>query len=417
MGSKRILVIGGGVSGLVAARGLAEKGFDVVLLEAKDRLGGRIFTRRVGETVVELGAEFVHGKSAAMEQLLRETQVGVTEVRDQNRLVKDGQMKEVDLWERVGEVIGKIDSRANDLSFGQWLAKSDLDAESKQMALGFVEGFNASDARVIGSHALLRAEYESEKNDGDKQSRVREGYGAFVEKLKEAAVERGVKVELGARVSILKWQRGTVTVVTADQRKFEANAAVVTLPLGVLKSGRVVFEPSLPHKMVAIEELKFGNVAKLLFVFGKRWWQHSELQGDFGFVHAFEEMIPTWWSDSRAPVLVGWAAGPKGEAMLDLNGTQLRARGLEILSRVFRKSVPEIEAELIAYDHYDWRADRDIGGAYSYIPVNGLDLPKVLAAPVEDTLFFAGEATAMDAQMGTVSGAVESGLRVVAEIC
>jgi monoamine oxidase len=206
-------------------------------------------------------------------------------------------------------------------------------------------------------------------------------------------------------------------VVCDDGRTFEGEAAVVTLPLGVLKSGRVVFEPSLVHKVEAIDQLKFGNVAKLIFVFRNRWWKHAELEGDFGFAHAFEESIPTWWSDSRAPVLVGWAAGPKGEAMLNMTGTQLKNRGLEIVGRVFRREVKEIEAELVTYDHYDWRADPDIRGAYSCIPVNGLDLPKALAAPVEDTLFFAGEATAMDAQMGTVSGAIESGLRVVAEIC
>ena len=414
---RRVLVIGGGVSGLVAARGLAEKGFEVTLLEAKERLGGRIFTKRMGETIVELGAEFVHGESKAMERLLRETNLEVMEVRDQNRLVKNGQMKEIDLWKRVGEVIGQIDAKERDLTFSEWLAKTDLDRESRKMAMGFVEGFNASDAQIIGAHALLRAQYESEKSNGDRQARVREGYGALVEKLAAAARAKGVKIETGARVRLVKWERGKVMVKTEAGATFEADSAVVTLPLGVFKSGRVVFEPSLTHKVDAINGLVFGNVAKMAFVFRSRWWKHAELQGNFGFVHAFEESIPTWWSDSRAPILVGWVAGPKADAMLNLNGTQLRARALEIIGRIFSREVKDIEAELVAYDHYDWRADRDVGGAYSYIPVNGMDLPKVLAEPAEETLFFAGEATAMDAQMGTVSGAVESGLRVVAEIC
>lgn len=414
---KKVLVIGGGVSGLVAARGLAEKGNQVVLLEAKERLGGRIFTKQIGETIIELGAEFVHGNSKSMQEVLHETDLEIIGVPDKNRLVKDGQMKDIDLWERIGEVIGKIDPRERDLAFGQWLEKMNFDGESKQMARAFVEAFNASDVRVIGSHALLRAEYESQQGEGDKQARVRKGYAALVARLKDAATMHGVQVELEARAKVVKWKPGEVKILCDDGRTFEGQAAVVTLPLGVLKGGRVVFEPSLVHKAEAIEGMKFGNVAKLIFVFRTRWWKHAELEGDFGFAHAFEESIPTWWSDSRAPVLVGWAAGPKGDAMLNMTGSQLRNRGLEVMGRVFRREVPQIEAELVDYDHYDWRADRDIGGAYSYIPVNGLDLPKVLAAPVEDTLFFAGEATAMDAQMGTVSGAVESGLRVVAEIC
>jgi monoamine oxidase len=414
---KKVLVIGGGVSGLVAAKGLAEKGCQVSLLEAKDRLGGRIFTKEIEGTLVELGAEFVHGESKAMQEILREASLEVIDVSAKNRLVKNGQIKDVDLWERVGDVIGKIDPRERDVAFGQWLEKMNFDAESKPMALAFVEGFNASDARVIGSHALLRAEYESEQSGGEKQARIRKGYAALVQALKDSAAQRGVEIALGARVKLVKWKPGAVTIECEDGRAIEGEAAVVTLPLGVLKSGRVGFEPSLTHKVDAIEQLKFGNVAKLVFVFRNRWWKHAELEGDFGFAHAFEESIPTWWSDSRGSVLVGWAAGPKGEAMLNMTGTQLKNRGLEVMGRVFRREVPEIEAELIAYDHCDWRADSDIGGAYSYIPVDGLDLPKALAAPVEDTLFFAGEATAMDAQMGTVSGAIESALRVVAEIC
>jgi monoamine oxidase len=401
---------------LVAARGLAAKGFEVTLLEAKERLGGRIFTKRVGETIVELGAEFVHGESKPMERLLREMHLELIEVRDQNRLVKNGQMKDIDLWKRVGEVIGKIDAKERDLTFSEWLEKTDLDRESRKMAMGFVEGFNASDAQIIGAHSLLRAQYESEKSGGDQQARLREGYGALVEKLAAAATAKGVKVQTGARVRLVKWKRAKVTVTLERGNPLEADLAVVTLPLGVLKSGRVVFQPSLPHKLDAINGLVFGNVAKMAFIFRSRWWKHAELQGNFGFVHAFAESIPTWWSDSRAPILVGWVAGPKADAMLNLNGTQLRARALEIMGRIFSREVKDIEAELVAYDHYDWRADRDVGGAYSYIPVNGMDLPKVLAAPVEGTLFFAGEATAMDAQMGTVTGAVESGLRVVEEI-
>src|SRR2546421_6569434 len=103
MAKKRVLVIGGGVSGLIAARGLAESGCDVTLLEAKERLGGRILTRRVGGAVVELGAEFVHGRADVMMRVLREAGLKLADVSARNRLTKRGDMKEVDLWERVGE--------------------------------------------------------------------------------------------------------------------------------------------------------------------------------------------------------------------------------------------------------------------------------------------------------------------------
>jgi monoamine oxidase len=212
-----------------------------------------------------------------------------------------------------------------------------------------------------------------------------------------------------------------VEIYTEDRRRFEGEIAVVTLPLGVLKSGGVIFEPSLVHKREAIQRIQFGNVAKMTFIFRRAWWSEAGESGrrvekDFGFVQALDEAIPTWWSDSRSPTLVGWAAGPKGEAMLEKPPSDLKRDGLRILEKIFSRSVAMIERELAGFEFYDWRADSDFGGAYSYLPVNGLDLPKELAAPIEDTLFFAGEATAMDAQMGTVSGAIESGFRVVDEI-
>jgi monoamine oxidase len=428
---KSVLMIGGGVSGLVAARALAEKGCEVVLLEAKDRLGGRILTRRVGNAITELGAEFVHGRAEQMLKVIRAAGLELIDASEQNRVVRSpsprgegqgegrlsaGKLKKVDLWERVGKVIGKINPHQPDEPFGDWLARANLDAETNELALAFVEGFNASDARVIGAHALLRAEYASEKNEGDKQSRIREGYEALVASLAETATHHGAKIELNARVRSVQWKRGHVEVALEDGRHFEADAAVITLPLGVLKTGRVQFEPSLVHKRDAIEGLQFGNVAKLVLLFRRHWWEDLKLKADFGFIHSFAEPIPTWWSDSRAPVLIGWAAGPKGDRMLDHAPGELLRAGFEVLSRIFSRDPHEIEADLAAFEFHDWRADPDIGGAYSYIPVNGLDLPKALAAPVENTLFFAGEATAMDAQMGTVSGAIESGFRVVKEM-
>jgi hypothetical protein len=350
---------------------------------------------------------------------------------ERNRLVKAGKLKKVDLWERVGKVIGKIDPHERDVAFADWLELANFDAETKQIALAFVEGFNASDARVIGAHGLLRAEYASEHSEGEKQARLKDGYGALVQALWRDALKRGtksevrdgisfkwsgVRSEMNARVRLVNWKRGHVEVILDDGRRFQADAAVVTLPLGVLKGGRVVFEPSLVHKREAIDGLQFGNVAKLVLLFRRRWWEEIKLEADFGFVHSFAEPIPTWWSDSRSPTLVGWAAGPKGDQMLDLAPGDLLRTGLEVLSRIFSRDPRQIEAELAAFEFYDWRADADIGGAYSYIPVNGLDLPKALAAPVENTLFFVGEATAMDAQMGTVSGAIESGFRVVKEM-
>jgi monoamine oxidase len=351
-----------------------------------------------------------------MLNVLRQAKLELMDASECNRVVKNGGMKKVELWERVGEVIGKINPQERDVPFGDWLARSNFDPETKQLALAFVEGFNASDARVIGAHALLRAEYASERSEGDEQSRLRNGYADLVNFLRKSAEACGVRVQTNARVYLIRWRRGSVEIDCENGEVFEADAAVVTLPLGILKSGRIRFEPSLIQKRDAIEGLQFGNVAKLTFVFRRAWWEELKLERDFGFVHSFAEPIPTWWSDPRGTVLVGWAAGPKGEKMLDLSEGELKQKGLETMARVFSREREKIENDLLGVHFHNWRADADVGGAYSYIPVNGLDLPKSLAEPIEETLFFAGEATATDAQMGTVSGAIESAFRVVEEI-
>jgi monoamine oxidase len=179
-----------------------------------------------------------------------------------------------------------------------------------------------------------------------------------------------------------------------------------------LKNNVVKFEPSLPEKIEAVQGLEFGNVVKIVFHFKEQTW------GDFGFIHAFNEPIPTWWSDSRGAILTGWAGGPKADALRKHSRPQLETLGLNILRKILfpHVSPASLRRQLLASHYWNWAGDPHIRGAYSYIPVNGLNLPKLLAAPVAETLFFAGEATVSDAQTGTVFGALETGVRAACEI-
>src|SRR5262249_5871928 len=131
---------------------------------------------------------------------------------------------------------------------------------------------------------------------------------------------------------------------------------------------------------------------------------------------ALDEAIPTWWTDPRAPLLIGWAGGPKADALLACSPAKIEAVGLEILGHVFPERAAEITSQHIATKTHNWAQDPYIRGGYSYLPVNGLDLPKLLGAPIANTLFFAGEATVADAQTGTVFGAFETGLRAAREL-
>ena len=409
---KSALILGGGIAGLAAARELAQQGVFVTVIEAKKRLGGRVHTVREGMVPIELGAEFVHGRSKDLMHHIQEAQLSTLEVSDDNYLFKGGAFQPVKMWDLVTEVIGRVNPRAPDCSMRAFLAGQKLNAQTRMLTVDFVEGFDAAHTERVSAHSLRRARYSGEQIEVAKQLRIEEGYTALVQFLEREIYYRGGMLVKGAAARQIKWRPDGVEVTVqqgSGAQQHSADVAIVTLPLGVLKSGTVTCEPPLPEKQEAIREMEFGNVVKIVFLFKHRWWRAT------GMLHAPGERIPTWWDDPRAAMLTGWAGGPKADALLNCSPAELENIGLEILSRILFEKPEVIRRHFGSSYSWNWAHDPHIGGAYSYIPVNGMDLPKILAAPVGETLFFAGEATVTDAQTGTVFGALQTGLRAAKE--
>lgn len=410
---KSVVIVGGGIAGLSAADELLENGCTVTVLEAKERFGGRIHTIREGNLPIELGAEFVHGKSKALLQAIHNAGLSMHDLPARNQLFENGKFEPVRIWDKIGEIMKQIDSRAPDCSFAEFLNCQQPDARLRKLATGFVEGFDAAYTDRISARALLKAEYSAEQMEGDAQARISQGYSALVEFFENRIRSHGGTLVRGALVRRIRWKNSAVETMVhraGSDEMFPSEAAVLTLPIGVWQARQVIFEPALAEKQSAADELPFGNVSKITLVFREQWWPEA----DFGFIHAPDELIPTWWSDPRGPVLTGWAGGPRADALAKHSPAQLEAIALGILEKIFGETT--LRKHLATSHSYNWANDPQIRGAYSYIPVDGLDLPKVLGAPMEDTLFFAGEATVTDGQMGTVFGALESGLRVAREI-
>jgi len=410
---KSVIIIGGGIAGLSAANELLRNGCIVTLLEAKKRFGGRMRTIREGKLPIELGAEFIHGKSKPLLNAIRSAGLSMHEVPDSNQLFDNGKLKPVPIWDKVSEVMNRISPRGKDKSFKEFLDRQKCDERTRRLMTAFVEGFDAARTERISAHALLAAERSAEKMSGDAQARVNEGYSALVEFYEKEIRSRGGTLVKGALARRVRWKPGAVEIAVhraGAGEMFPAEAALITLPLGVWKAREVLFEPALPKKQKAADAMQFGNVVKITLVFRKPWWPKA----DFGFVQAPDEPIPVWWSDPRGPVLTGWSGGPKADILPAQSPARLETIALTTLQNIF--GVKSLRKKLVASHSYNWADDPQIRGAYSYIPVDGLDLPKTLAAPVKKTLFFAGEATALDAQMGTVFGALESGLRAAKEI-
>lgn len=415
MKPRSALVIGGGIAGLAAGLELARKGVSVTVLEAKDRFGGRIHTVLNHSVPIELGAEFVHGKSVSLLAAIREAKLEMQSVPGKHRLFENGAFRDLGDWDVIAEVLSLVDIRAPDCSLDEFLSSHEIKEPARTLARDFVMGFDAADPGRISTHALKRAEYASEQMHGDEQWRIRDGYTALVTHFTGELRKNGGRLATHTRARRVHWEPGKVEVLSEHEgrpRIFSADTAVIALPLGVLKTSSVKFEPSLLEKLEAARSLEFGNVVRIVFQFRESSWD------DFGFLRVPGEPLGTWWNDARGPLLVGWAGGPKADALLDHSPKALETLGLKTLEKLLFKgaTLNALREKLVAAHYCNWAADPDIRGAYSYIPVNGLDLPKLLAAPVGETLYFAGEATVGDAQTGTVFGALESGLRAAKEI-
>ena len=426
-----ILVIGGGIAGLAAALELQQQGWPVTLIEARRRLGGRIYTFAGDGAPLDLGAEFIHGRSEILWRVIQTAGLQTQEVPDRHRR-KSAHGPLINLWNELSRVTKRIDTQVPDESFQRFIARQEFAPDLKELATAFVNGFHAADTQKISVHALAATERASEKIDGTRSFRITNGYGALVSWFEAQLDARGAEIIRDAMVKTIDWQAGKIAaraLVHGVRRSFTARAAIITLPLGVLKPGFVKFTPPLREKEDAIAALEFGNVVKIVLRFRSQFWPEK----NFGFIHAPDETIPTWWADERKNILTGWAGGTPADELLGLREGPFRvpssqeseslrvpepifARAVNALTKIFGASASSIRSQLIDSHMHNWAADPFARGAYSYIPVGMIKQPAVLAAPVAGTLFFAGEATATDAQLGTVHGALETGLRAAQEI-
>jgi len=434
-----VIVIGAGVSGLEAARRLVRRGLRVIVLEARPRAGGRIDTQRLPgwPAPVEAGAEFVHGRPRELLRSLAAAGSVLVPVSGKRASVRRGAVHAAGaVWRDAQAWLERLPDE--DVAFATLLARPELarriPRETRALLRGFVEGFNAADAARISVRGLNRQTRASEAEHGDRAYRVRDGYDALVSYLARPVARVAGGLRLATVVTQVRWGARGVEVrsrglLGGSFAPLRARAALVTLPLGVLQArapatGAVEFVPRLPRaKRSAIERLAMGNVVKLPVRFRAPPGVGSAAAiPRAGFIHAPGAIVPTWWAFGPAPprCLVGWVAGPAADRFVARRaGADARLRAaLGSLARELGAPGGR-DALLGAVEdtrEFDWAPDPFARGAYSWIPVGGVDAPAALAAPVGACLFFAGEATDMRGDPGTVHGALASGARAAAEI-
>jgi monoamine oxidase len=438
---KPVVIVGAGVAGLAAASQLGEAGIPVIVLEARERIGGRIFTKRdaVTDAPVELGAEFIHGMPPEIWQELEPSRI--EEVEGRSWCVQGGRLRPCDFFSQVDEILGAMDDSVPDESFLDFLKRkfpnSSQDAgleEAKRRAIGYVSGFNAADPSLVSVHWLVAESRAEEKIHGDRAFRPVNGYADLIEAFRQKIAQHDTRVETGTIVERIVWKAGEAQVESRGAQggsTITAQQVLVTLPLSLLQSGLktsgstgvVAFVPALPQeKVAALDKLEMGAVVRVVLGFKERFWDTvmtndgSATLSDMGFLLSDDESFPTWWTTMPRllPLITGWAPFRAAERLSGQDQRGVARQAVTTLSSLM--GVQNLENKLEAVYFHDWQSDPFSRGAYSYAKVGADGAQARLGAPLEKTLFFAGEATDTSGNNGTVHGAIASGYRAAQEI-
>ena len=416
-----VIVIGAGVSGLAAARHLADQGRTVTVLEGRDRVGGRIWTSTAWAGVpLDLGASWIHGIDGNPIHQLAVDIGARTVVTDGDSItfyMPDGreatpsEESAIETWgDRISKALARyqddVETDSSIRSAIRIALESDPVGDSDREMLSY--NLNEIEQEYAGGVDQLSALYfdSDDPLEGDDVA-FPDGYGALTDHL-----GAGLRIRTGHAVTGLDWNTSGVTVTT-DKGTFRAGAAVVTLPLGVLQSGKVAFGTGLPAaKATAVSRLGVGVLNKCYLRFPETFWADTDW---LGFVPRAEGQWAQWINAERisgAPVLLGFNAADFGRSIEQWTDARIVESAMSTLRTMYGGRIPD------PVDHQitRWASDNYALGSYSFNKVGSdPDMRDDLAATIDDRVFFAGEATDKGS-FATVHGAYRSGLRAAREI-
>jgi monoamine oxidase len=423
-----VVVVGMGAAGLAASLRLAERSRSVIAIDGRDRIGGRVSWQPLPSVDVpaELGAEFIHGSAPETSAFLREAGLGRAEVADETWTCGSaGDLRPADDDEFSGDLFERVATLGADVSVEAFLRCFEDDPAMRRrvaLARSFVEGFEAADPARASARAIA-----DEIRSGVDATIARPvgGYAPLFDHLAARCAPAGVDVRLNATVERITWRPGEVTVQThgAGDAVVRARCAIITVPVGVLRergTKRLTFAPELPgEKEAALRGLEMGHVVRVVLAFQTPFWEHDAggRYRDAAFFRCASGAFDVFWTQLpvRDRSIVAWAGGPRATAMAGLTPSERIDRARDAFGALFG-AVDLARREFAGGATHDWSADPFSRGAYSYVAAGAGTVRAALGAPVDATLFFAGEATATDGQGGTVSGAFATGLRAADEV-
>lgn len=427
--SHDVLVIGGGMAGLAAARDLHDAGADVLLIEARNRLGGRVYSSEMAGVPLDLGASWIHGvRGNPLSELVERFAVEVVPTDYESLQAYDVAGVPFSDQEHAAQIDGPLDEllEAADVERRRREAVGAPDSSLGTMfeAMLAERGLNPAQRRALdyAINSVIEHEYAADV-DGLSLLHFDAGFGAFgggdvlfpggYGQL-VAGLAEGLAVQLESPVAAIMDSGSEVSALLSDGRTLRGQRAIVALPLGVLQSGSPMFSPDLPQaKLAALTRLSSGVLNKLYLRFPQVFWDADvELLGYAGAQKgAWAEWLNLAYYNDE-PILLAFNAAQYGRALEALSDVAQAGEAMAVLRMIYGNTIPEPTGILASR----WAADPYAQGAYSFVPPGATpDDHRILAAPVGTRLFFAGEHTCAE-HPSTVHGALLSGRRAAVEM-
>lgn len=417
-----VIIIGAGATGLSCAATLLAQGKTVLVLEARERLGGRVYS----QNDFEYGAEFIHGANPDFIEHFVKHALPFIDSSDNSATYQSGKLTEKkDPWKDIEIIAKRLNkNRDPDHSVSDFLRHHKFPVKAVKQFKAYVEGFYGADTDLIGERYLALAE-KTEDTKLNKLDTFRPAvpYENVLSHLLTESHKRHIKFNHVAKT--IRWSTTGVQVeclASSKKMVFSASYVVVTVPLGVLISehpkSKIEFIPDIPAIKTQLNVFEMGHVQKMVFKFKTRFWE-SLTEAAPAFLRADPEYyFPTWWTQNpvRTNYLVAWQGGPKAFEMSKWGPKKKGMAALETLAKITKKNIKFLKQQALEIHSHNWTTDPYSLGAYSYTRVQHRKTSHNFSLPFEKRIWICGEATAKGSAQGTVHGAIEQGKKAALQI-